>query len=200
MKYMERTVEQDRILSDAREESIKEGERELAANLDALSRLKQRPSEPETGRKRLENTLEPVVRVVLGKTEGHARNPLLRLLAELGACEPALRWVRQHSGTSLEELWADCDRADWLVWLASEMRHRPGWPDDRAISHAVFVSAGVVYQRNRELDPEIIKRFNNPNDYNPVHANFVFAQAYPEDRVRMADVLRQNLKPGPIPG
>jgi hypothetical protein len=198
MKHMERTVEQDRILSDAREESIKQGERELEKNLAGLRRLKQ-PT-PSSQPKPVRQRQEPVVRVVLGKAEGHERNPLLRLLAELGACEPSLLWVRQHSDSSLEELWNYCDRADWMVWLASEMRHEPGWPDDRAISHAVFVAAGVVYQRPREFDPEIIKRFNNPKDYNPVHANFVFAQADFEDRIRMADVVRQNLTPGPIPG
>jgi hypothetical protein len=198
MKHMERTVEQDRILADAREESVREGERDLAKSLAAVRRQKQQP--PASPQEPVRQPYEPVVRVVVGETEERDRNPLVRLLAELGACEPASKWVRQHPDSSLEELWDYCDRADWMVWLASELQHEPGWPDARAISHAVFVACGVVYQRTSQVDPEIIKRFHNPKDYNPVHANFVFAQADFEDRIRMADVVRQKLKPGPIPG
>lgn len=38
-----------------------------------------------------------------------------QLLIELGACKPAIRWVGNRS---MYRAWMDCQRADWMIWLA----------------------------------------------------------------------------------
>ena len=41
------------------------------------------------------------------------------LLKELNACNPAREWAKNKS---VEEIIQQCDRGDWLLWLALEMR------------------------------------------------------------------------------
>jgi hypothetical protein len=36
-------------------------------------------------------------------------------LVRLGACKPAIEWA---SGKTIEQAWAECERGDWLLWLA----------------------------------------------------------------------------------
>ena len=46
-------------------------------------------------------------------------------LESIGACEPALEWVGDRDA---ETAWAECDQADWLMWLAydaGESTHKP---------------------------------------------------------------------------
>lgn len=53
-----------------------------------------------------------------------------KLLEKLGACEPARRWAK---GKSLAEVWEQCERGDWLLWLAHRMAEKKGWPNREAV-------------------------------------------------------------------
>jgi len=53
-----------------------------------------------------------------------------KLLRDLGACSDAREWAK---GKSLAEIWAQCGRADWLLWLIGRMEGKKGWPDRKAI-------------------------------------------------------------------
>jgi hypothetical protein len=38
-------------------------------------------------------------------------------LTKMGACEEAVEWVGDKT---LDEAWAECERGDWMLWLAQE--------------------------------------------------------------------------------
>jgi len=42
-------------------------------------------------------------------------------LKKIGACEEAVEWVKSHDGTSAE-CWQDCERGDWMAWLAAKTK------------------------------------------------------------------------------
>jgi len=50
---------------------------------------------------------------------------LKRLLVKLGACSEAVKWT---NGKELAEAWANCERADWMLWLVGHMAGQEGWP------------------------------------------------------------------------
>lgn len=43
----------------------------------------------------------------------------VRELKRLDACEEAVEWVKSHGGNSTE-CWHDCERGDWMAWLAAK--------------------------------------------------------------------------------
>jgi hypothetical protein len=43
-------------------------------------------------------------------------------LVKMGACEDAVAWVGDRDITAA---WAECDRADWMLWLAGRVVARP---------------------------------------------------------------------------
>jgi len=47
------------------------------------------------------------------------------LLEKLNACTEARDWAR---GKSLVEVWQQCERGDWLLWLCARMAGEVGWP------------------------------------------------------------------------
>jgi hypothetical protein len=49
-------------------------------------------------------------------------------LARIQACEPAIKWVGKKT---LEEAWATCERADWMVWLLFRIHDGGPWSDNR---------------------------------------------------------------------
>ena len=58
---------------------------------------------------------------VLAETGG-VMNDLTRLLVRLRACEEAIGWVAARpSEETMQESWAACERADWMLWLASKV-------------------------------------------------------------------------------
>lgn len=46
-------------------------------------------------------------------------------LKKLGACPEAVQWVGERD---LPTAWAECERADWMLWLCGMMAGKPGWP------------------------------------------------------------------------
>ena len=48
-------------------------------------------------------------------------------IADLGACAPALDWLRSEQYPSLQAAWDACPRSNWMLWLLSTMDH-PAYP------------------------------------------------------------------------
>ena len=42
-------------------------------------------------------------------------------LKKIKACEEAVEWVKSHGGTPAE-CWNDCERGDWMAWLAAKTK------------------------------------------------------------------------------
>jgi hypothetical protein len=51
---------------------------------------------------------------------------LRALLSQLDACQDALSWLGHQR--DLKTAWAECPRADWLLWLVGHMAGQEGWP------------------------------------------------------------------------
>jgi len=37
------------------------------------------------------------------------------------ACKESISWIQQNNIQSLEEAWNDCERGDWLFWMATKL-------------------------------------------------------------------------------
>ena len=55
----------------------------------------------------------------MDKKEFMQNKDFLKHLKHLGACQDAVTWVKEHGGTSAE-CWRDCERGDWMAWLAAK--------------------------------------------------------------------------------
>jgi len=55
-------------------------------------------------------------------------SPLMRELSTLGACPEALVWALAYSDKTAKELWEQCVRPDWLMWLLIKKRDTLLWP------------------------------------------------------------------------
>ena len=53
------------------------------------------------------------------------------LLEELNACKEAKVWAQDKS---LKEVWATCERGDWMLWLLKIMLDKPGWINIRQLT------------------------------------------------------------------
>ena len=38
-------------------------------------------------------------------------------IADMGACAPALAWLRSEQHPTLQAAWDACPRGDWMLWL-----------------------------------------------------------------------------------
>ena len=56
-----------------------------------------------------------------------------QLLKQIHACNEAIDWVGE--GT-IAEAWAECERADWMLWLIGKMMGKPGWPTHQELVRA----------------------------------------------------------------
>ena len=77
-----------------------------------------------------------------------------KLLRDLRACSDARAWAK---GKDLHEAWTTCERADWLLWLASQMADKPGWPTRKEIVLAACACAetALKYVKPGEDRPRI---------------------------------------------
>jgi hypothetical protein len=46
---------------------------------------------------------------------------LADMLCSLDACRSAVEWVEHRYDLTLSELWDECDRGDWMLWLAARV-------------------------------------------------------------------------------
>ena len=63
------------------------------------------------------------------------------LLKELGACSEAVVWAKEKS---LAEVWAICERGDWMLWLCGKMCGKKGWPTRQEIVLVACDCADIV--------------------------------------------------------
>ena len=48
-------------------------------------------------------------------------NKVIIKLEKLNACAPAIEWVTENEYNSIEDVVANCERGDWLLWLAQKL-------------------------------------------------------------------------------
>ena len=58
-------------------------------------------------------------------------------LKKIDACEDARVWVRTQK--NYKEAWMNCERGDWMLWLAKRLG-----VDDRKLTHAKYLCANQV--------------------------------------------------------
>jgi len=66
---------------------------------------------------------------------------LHELLIALGACREFVNW---SAGKSLLQLWQECERADWMLWLCGKMMNNSGWPSRSELALAACACAETV--------------------------------------------------------
>jgi len=66
------------------------------------------------------------------------KTELGKLLNRLGACNDAVNWVGERD---LATAWAECERADWMLWLCGRMIGKDGWPTHQQIVLVVCLCA-----------------------------------------------------------
>lgn len=74
-----------------------------------------------------------------------------RRLKAIGACDAAIEWVGQRD---LLTAWAECERADWMLWLCGHMADRKGWPSRQQIVEVVCDIAESVLPLFEERYPQ----------------------------------------------
>ena len=82
------------------------------------------------------------------------RVPVAPLLRHLGACVDAIQWVGDRD---LLAAWQDCERADWMLWLAGKMCDQSGWPTRRQVVLAACACAerALIYVPLGEERPRL---------------------------------------------
>lgn len=66
---------------------------------------------------------------------------LFGLMGKLGACHEALNWIGERN---LATAWAECERADWMLWLCARMEGRKGWPTHQQVVLAACSCAATA--------------------------------------------------------
>jgi len=60
---------------------------------------------------------------------------------DLDGCSDAIDWLAAYEGTTLEQAWDDCERGDWMVWLA----------EAAGVSNAVYIAAADALPESETL-------------------------------------------------
>lgn len=76
------------------------------------------------------------------------KKELITHLQRLGACYEAILWTQQQDG-SAAQIWAKCERADWLLWLVFNCGMTPAarGPAIRIICTQALRIAGVALRK-----------------------------------------------------
>src|SRR5512146_3236078 len=77
-----------------------------------------------------------------------------QLLRDIGACADARAWAK---GKSLAEVWEQCERSDWLLWLCGRMVDKDGWPTRKELVLAACACAetALKYVKAGEERPRV---------------------------------------------
>jgi len=59
---------------------------------------------------------------------------------DLDGCAEAIDWLAAREGT-LEQAWAECERGDWMVWLA----------EAAGVSNAIYIAAADALPESETL-------------------------------------------------
>lgn len=88
-------------------------------------------------------------------------------LVKLGACTEAITWA---NGKELPEVWATCERADWMLWLVGKMTGKVGWPARQQIVLVTCLFAEdvlLIFERKYPIDKclrnciEVVRKWAN---------------------------------------
>jgi hypothetical protein len=93
----------------------------------------------------------------------------------MGACREAVDWVGDRE---LPQAWAECERADWMLWLCGRMMDQPGWPNIKQI-------VGVACTIAEDALPLWEQRY--PKDKTP-HACLEIIRLWIADKATIANV------------
>lgn len=53
-------------------------------------------------------------------------------LQEMGACREALAWIGDRTA---QQAWDECQRGDWMLWLASRLIDQPNGPTQQQVGY-----------------------------------------------------------------
>jgi hypothetical protein len=108
-------------------------------------------------------------------------------LQRLGAWPTILEWVGDRT---LSEAWAECERADWLIWLCGRMMGRPGWPGVTDVLRAACacVRTGLKYLPPHESRP--LRAIRAVEDWLDGRANIDAVRAARADALAASDDSR----------
>ena len=67
-------------------------------------------------------------------------------LASLGACPEAVDWVRKHDQQSEQEMWDDCIRGDWMLWICGKLSGTPESKRRKQLVKAACACARLALQ------------------------------------------------------
>ena len=70
-------------------------------------------------------------------------NEFKGLLRKFGACAEGVDWA---DGKSLAQVWDECERGDWMLWLAAHMIGSEGWPSRKEVVLAACACAETALQ------------------------------------------------------
>ncbi len=73
-----------------------------------------------------------------------------QLLRDIGACADARAWAK---GKSLAEVWEQCERGDWLLWLCGRMVDKDGWPTRKELVLAACACAETALKYVKAGEP-----------------------------------------------
>jgi hypothetical protein len=52
-------------------------------------------------------------------------------IAQIGACETAIDWLKAQNHPTLQAAWDVCDRGDWMLWVVGKVDHSEPWSKER---------------------------------------------------------------------
>jgi hypothetical protein len=62
-----------------------------------------------------------------------SKKEFLAILKEKNACSEAVEWVKESKTETFVELWNECERADWMLWILARMIKEKGWPSRKTV-------------------------------------------------------------------
>jgi hypothetical protein len=62
-----------------------------------------------------------------------SKKDFLTIIEGNKACAQAIKWVRESKTGTFTELWNECERADWMLWILAKMAGQKGWPSKKTV-------------------------------------------------------------------
>jgi hypothetical protein len=62
-----------------------------------------------------------------------SKKEFLDILKEKKACLEAAKWVNEHQAETFAEIWNECDRADWMLWIMDKKIKEKEWPSKQTV-------------------------------------------------------------------
>jgi hypothetical protein len=57
----------------------------------------------------------------------------LDILKNKKSCFEAVKWVKESKAETFAELWNECERADWMLWILARMAGKKEWPSKKTV-------------------------------------------------------------------